>query len=294
MRTIRICLKYRVTGLAAEAGFFALLSFPPLVLGLVGGMGYLGSALGPDAVQRASNQLSESALKVFSVDTVASTITPTIADVLQRGRLDVISVAFLLSLWSGSRVLNVFIDTISIMYGQGGKRGIVRTRFLSFSLYAVVVLCGVIAVPLVLLGPSLLTDLLPPRIDFLIALYWPVVSLVVCACVASLYHIATPSRTSWRRDVPGSIFALLCWIEASSVLRQVIGASTSGASIYGPLAAAITVLIWLYFLALAVLIGAALNAASHQMWPVRGTSKSPLARWNHRTKRIKIPRLTRG
>jgi membrane protein len=42
----RICLRYRVTGLASEAGFFALLSLPPLVLGLFGGVGYVGSGSG--------------------------------------------------------------------------------------------------------------------------------------------------------------------------------------------------------------------------------------------------------
>ena len=39
--TTAICFRYRVTGLAAEAGFFLLLSLPPLVLALVGGIGYL-------------------------------------------------------------------------------------------------------------------------------------------------------------------------------------------------------------------------------------------------------------
>jgi membrane protein len=42
-----------------------------------------------------------------------------------------------------------------------------------------------------------------------------------------------------------------------------------GASIYGPLAAPIVLLIWLYVLAIAVLIGAALNAAVESLWPVR-------------------------
>ena len=43
-------MRYRVTGLASEAGFFALLSLPPLVLGLFGGVGYLGNWLGADVV----------------------------------------------------------------------------------------------------------------------------------------------------------------------------------------------------------------------------------------------------
>ena len=46
VETIRVCLRYRVTGLASEAGFFMLLSLPPLLLGLFGGVGYLGQWLG--------------------------------------------------------------------------------------------------------------------------------------------------------------------------------------------------------------------------------------------------------
>ncbi len=280
--TVAICLRHRVTGLAAEAGFFALLSLPPLVLGLVGGVGYLGGALGPDTVQRVQLELAAAAGRVFSAEVVAGVITPTMDDVLARGRLDIISVAFLLSLWSGSRVLNVFIDTISIMYGQGGRRGIVRTRALSFSLYTVAVIFGAVAVPLVLLGPALLGDMLPSAADFLLRLYWPLATLATVASVASVYHVATPQRSSWRRDLPGAGFALLSWLAASFILRQVIGASAGGTSIYGPLAAAITVLIWLYFVALSVLIGAALNAASHQIWPILTPSRSPLARFGRK------------
>src|SRR6476469_191565 len=50
VETIRVCLRYRVTGLASEAGFFMLLSLPPLVLGLFGGLGYLGPWLGDETV----------------------------------------------------------------------------------------------------------------------------------------------------------------------------------------------------------------------------------------------------
>ncbi|MGN6301926.1 MAG: YihY/virulence factor BrkB family protein [Angustibacter sp.] len=280
--TVSICLRYRVTGLASEAGFFALLSLPPMVLGLVGGAGYLGGALGPDTVDRVSAQLETVAQRVFTAQTVSSQITPTIQDVLARGRLDVISIAFVLSLWSGSRVLNVFIDTISIMYGQGGERGIVRTRALSFSLYTAAVVLGAVVLPLVLLGPAILNDMLPAKVDFLLDLYWPVVSLLTVFSVASLFHVATPHRTSWRRDVPGAVLTLVIWVLASFVVRKVIGASVGGTSIYGPLAATIVVLIWLYFLAIAVLIGAALNAASRELWPVRGESRSPLVRLERR------------
>ena len=73
----------------------------------------------------------------------------------QSPRFDVISIGFVLALWSGSRALNVFVDTITIMYGLGGRRGIVRTRMLSFTLYVVGLVVGVVVLPLVLAGPRL-------------------------------------------------------------------------------------------------------------------------------------------
>ncbi|KGN33283.1 membrane protein [Knoellia sinensis KCTC 19936] len=267
VETIRICLRYRVTGLASEAGFFALLSLPPLVLGLFGGVGYVGRWLGEDTVETVRLAINDFAARFLTADVIDSTLAPTVDDVFTAGRFDLISVGFVLSLWSGSRALNVLVDTVSIMYGQSGVRGIVQTRALSFSLYVVALLVGVITIPLVLIGPTLLGQFLPDRLDFLTYLYWPVVSLLVIAAFTSLYHVSTPVRSPWTRDVPGAILTLLIWVVASFAVRGSIAASLDGASIYGPLSAPIVLLIWLYMLAIAVLIGAALNGAIRTLWP---------------------------
>jgi membrane protein len=273
--TISICMRYRVTGLASEAGFFALLSLPPLILGLFGGVGYFGQRIGQNNVQALTEKVTDLASKVLTADTVRDTIVPTLNDVLQNGRADLISIGFLLSLWSGSRVLNVFIDTISIMYGQSGVRGIVRTRVLSFSLYVASLIVGVVIFPLVVLGPDLLRQIMNGHVLWLLWLYWPVVTVLTVASLTSLYWIATPKRSSWLRNMPGSALALVLWVGASILLRWVLGESVGprSTSIYGPLAAPIVVLIWLYFLAIAVLIGAALNAATRMLWPAQDTPR---------------------
>ena len=46
VETVRVCMRYRVTGLASEAGFFALLSLPPLLFGLFGGAVTSGAGSG--------------------------------------------------------------------------------------------------------------------------------------------------------------------------------------------------------------------------------------------------------
>ena len=47
--TVGTCFRNRVTGLAAEAAFFALLSLPPLLFGLAGSIGYVFDSINPDA-----------------------------------------------------------------------------------------------------------------------------------------------------------------------------------------------------------------------------------------------------
>ncbi|MGA8048006.1 MAG: YihY/virulence factor BrkB family protein [Dermatophilaceae bacterium] len=267
VETIRVCLRYRVTGLASEAGFFALLSLPPLILGLFAGLGYLGQWLGEDAVGTVRESIQTYSERFLTDDLVASTIIPTVDDVLQGGRADLISLGFLISLWSGSRALNVFVDTIAIMYGQSGVRGIVPTRALSFSLYVFALIVGIVTIPLVLIGPNLVAEILPEQWQVLQWFYWPVVTLLTAASLTSLYHVSTPRRSPWSRDLPGALFTLALWVLASFVVRGVIAASLGGSSIYGPLSAPIVLLIWLYFLAISVLIGAGLNAAVRHLYP---------------------------
>lgn len=268
VETIRVCLRYRVTGLASEAGFFALLSLPPLILGLFGGLGYVGRWLGEGTVEQVRGSIQAWAQRFLTDDVIVSTLIPTVDNVLAGGRADLISVGFLLSLWSGSRALNVFVDTISIMYGQSGVRGIVPQRALSFSLYVVALIFGIVTIPLVLIGPGLLGQILPEPLGWLGWFYWPVVTLLTVASLTSLYHISTPVRGRWLRDVPGALLTLGIWVLSSFVVRGVIANSLGGASIYGPLSAPIVILIWLYFLAIAVLIGAGLNAAVRHLYPI--------------------------
>ena len=273
--TVATCLRNRVTGLAAEAAFFALLSLPPLLFGLTGSIGYVFSGFDAAQEDQVRRSILDMASRALTDQTVATIVSPTLDDVFRGGRFDVISVGFILALWSGSRALNVFIDTITIMYGLGDERGIVRTRVLSFSLYVMGLFTGVVAVPLVVAGPQVVDGLLPSRLDFLNALYWPVV-VALCVCfLATLYHVSVPVRTSWRYNLPGAVLTMAFWLVGSLLLRWVLTHTARGStSIYGPLAAPIIVMIWLYVLSIAVLIGAALNSAFDRIWPEKATARA--------------------
>jgi membrane protein len=260
-QTFGACLRYRVTGLAAEAAFFAILSLPPLVFGLAGAVGFVAQRFEVTTLAEFRHQVLAITSRLLVPSAVEEVIAPTLDEVLSGGRFDIISIGFVIALWSGSRALNVVVDTVTIMYGLAGRRSVLRTRALSFSLYTVFLISAVVLLPLVLAGPDVVDRMLPSRLEPLGALYWPVVLLGSVALLATLYHLAVPVRTPWRSDLPGAALTLLMWLAGSALLRLVLGLSIGTASIYGPLAAPIAVLIWLYLICLALLVGAAFNAS---------------------------------
>jgi membrane protein len=275
--TVGSCMRYRVTGLAAEAAFFAVLSVPPRIFALAGAVGYVSEQFPAAQVADVQQALLDLSSRALTENAVNKIIEPTVDQVLRGGRYDVVSVGFVLALWSGSRALNVFVDTITIMHGLGGHRGIVKTRALSFVLYILAMLTGMVSLPLVVAGPSLIRDWLPPRFEFVMSFYWPIV-IVLCICfLATLYHVSVPVRTNWAFNLPGAIFSLVAWIAGSFALRWVLTVTAAESrSIYGPLAAPIAVLLWLYLLAIAVLIGAAVNAAFDTVFPQGTTTRARL------------------
>lgn len=267
IQTVLACLRYRVTGLAAEVAFFTLLSLPPLVFGLAGSVGFIARRFPLADVSDFRNQLLHYAGRFLTADTVEQLLAPTIDDVLASGRFEVASIGFLIALWSGSRAMAVFVDAITIMYGQGGARGFLRARIWSFGIYLAFLLGGVITLPPVLAGPGLVERLLPEQLVFLNNLYWPIVLSATTAVLVTLLHWATPGHHYWRAHVPGAVITVILWLVGSAALRWAITTWAGGPSIFGPLATPIALLLWLYLVAFAALLGAALNAAVAKVAP---------------------------
>ncbi len=266
--------RYRVTGLAAEAAFFTLLSLPPLVLGLIGTLAHFRSILGNDTIIEIRTWVIEKAQTVLTPQSVDTVVKPLLDDVLRGGRVELVSLSFLVSLWAGSRAMNVYVDTITIAYGLSGVRGVIRTRLRAFILYVAGLGVGLVIIPLLVAGPTLVLRWLPQGARVLHLLYWPVLIIVSVVFLASLYYLSVPVRTAWWRGLPGGGVALAIWALGSFLLRLYLDGSASGITVYGSLGAAIAVLAWLYVTALAVLIGAALNAEIDKLWPGEYTSRA--------------------
>ncbi|WP_079159339.1 YihY/virulence factor BrkB family protein [Streptomyces griseus] len=275
--TVNSCIEYRILGLAAEAAFFTLLSLPPLLLGLIGLLGYVDEWTSTTTVASIERNILDAVQTVLSERGVNDIAKPLMDDVTTGARPDVISIGFAIALWSGSRAVNVFIDTITVMYGLDGHRGIVKTRLLAFLLYVVALLLGAVVLPLLVVGPDRVVDFVPWGTEVLAVLYWPLVIVLTIAFLTTLYHVSVPVRSPWMEDVPGALVALAMWVVGSFLLRIYLTSTVEGPTIYGSLAAPIAVLLWIGISAFAVLVGAAVNAAIDRVWPSLATAAARAA-----------------
>ncbi|MFI1396956.1 YihY/virulence factor BrkB family protein [Streptomyces sp. NPDC020681] len=275
--TVNSCIEYRILGLAAEAAFFTLLSLPPLMMGMIGLLGYIDNWTNTTTVASIEENILSAVGTVLSDRGVNEIAKPLLEDVTHGGRPDIISIGFAIALWSGSRAVNVFIDTITVMYGLDGQRGIVATRLLAFLLYLVALLIGAVVLPLAVVGPDRVVELIPWGTEVVSVLYWPVVSLLSIAFLTTLYHVSVPVRSPWIEDVPGALVALGMGVFGSFLLRIYLTSTVEGPTIYGSLAAPIAVLLWIGLTAFAVLVGAAVNAAIDRVWPAAATAAARAA-----------------
>ncbi|CAL9576059.1 hypothetical protein SUDANB120_04952 [Streptomyces sp. enrichment culture] len=270
--TVNSCIEYRILGLAAEAAFFTLLSLPPLFLGLLGVLGYVDGWTGGTVVASIEENILRAVGTVLSDRGVNEIARPMLDDVTRGGRPDLISLGFAFALWSGSRAVNVFIDTITVMYGLDGHRGIVKTRLLAFLLYVIALVIGAIVLPLMVAGPDAVVRWVPWSAEVIAVLYWPTVTLLSIVFLTTLYHVSVPVRSPWIEDVPGALVALAMWVLGSFLLRLYLITTVEGPTIYGSLAAPVAVLLWIGVSAFAVLVGAAVNAAIDRVWPSVATA----------------------
>src|SRR5947208_2242270 len=107
----------RILGLAAEAGFWQLISLPAMLLAVLGVIGYFSGALGPDTIDSLQRAILRGARQVIEPNSVNETIRPALKRILDGGRADVASISFVVSLWTGSSAMATYVNTITIAYG---------------------------------------------------------------------------------------------------------------------------------------------------------------------------------
>ncbi|HEX4603623.1 MAG TPA: YihY/virulence factor BrkB family protein, partial [Candidatus Angelobacter sp.] len=89
---------------------------------------------------------------------------------------------------------------------------------------------------------------------------WAIALLTAIALMALMYHHGLPKTQSWRRVLPGAVFAAVLWFPATMLFGWYVRVYATYTVVYGSLSAAIALLVWLYIVSVIVLLGAEMNA----------------------------------
>lgn len=287
VRTIVDSLDDHVPGLAAEMAFFVVLSLPPLLLAVLGSVGFVVGDLGEARLAELQSEILSFLSTFLSESTVNDVLRTPVENLLREGRSDILSIGIVLTLWSASRATNVLLRTVTIAYDLDDQRPGWKRRLLAVGITVIGIVLAVMVLPLLVIGPQLFASgldaagLSADLIRFWAVVYWLGLIVVSILSLTWLYHVAPGWYTPWRRDLPGAILAFLVWLAASWVLRiytaELAGFTTDDA--FRGLAAPLVLLLWVYVSAIAVLLGAEINAEIERIWPSKeGPYDSPQAR----------------
>lgn len=269
---------------SAAAAFWQTMSLAPLLLGVLGSLGYVGEWFGPDTVEIVEQKIIAFSRDLFSTNVVSDLIEPTVTDVLGRGRAAFVSVGFVLSLWAGSSAMSTFVDSIVEAHGQKDARHPVWQRIFALLLYVLFLVVAVFLLPLIALGPTLIGRVLPdswrePGLRLIDSFYYPGVGLLLIIGLTTLYKLALHKSLPWHRLFGGALVAGVFFMAASEGLRRYLTWVTKTGVSYGALATPIAFLLFTFFLGFAVILGAEFNAAVQEFWPARSTRIDQVKEW---------------
>lgn len=265
---------------AAQAGFWSCLSLPPLLLGILGSLAYVAPLFGADTLPAIEKTVISTTHKFFSPSVVNEIIEPTISDIANGARGEVVSLGFVISLWAGSSAISSFVDSVVEAHDQTPLRHPVRQRFFALFLYIVMLVFVVVTLPVAVVGPRKVSEHIPRGLANLLHYgYYPALILGLVLGIVILYRVSLPVPLPTHRLLFGAILATTVFVVTTLGLRLYLKWITSTGYTYGALATPIAFLLFAFFGGFAIMIGAELNAAVQEEFPAQATHAHRLRTW---------------
>ena len=259
MEYIRLGIQWlnrmHIPQLAANTGYFIVLSVFPALLLVLSGLSYTGLT-----VENLLEML-EGVLPQALMDTARQLIL----SVYKNASGAVAGVSALTAIWSSSRGVYGLLTGLNAIYGVSEDRGYLYTRFISvlytFALEVVILLTLVLHVfgnsllkfirSLNLPAMTVLMDILDLRFVFL---------LVIQSLLFTLMFMILPNRRNrfWE-SLPGGLLASIGWLLFSNLYSVYVTHFPSYANIYGSVYAIAISMLWLYCCLEIIFFGGALN-----------------------------------
>jgi membrane protein len=260
LRTIRTRVKaHNAVIMAAGIAFYATLAMVPTLLALVSVYALLTE---PSEIEDQINRLA-GGLDQATADLVKKQLTTAVEEAKGAGAVMFV-VGLLLALLSASGAVQKLMLSINLAYGAVEGRKAWRVRGLAYA-FTTAAIAGVVVI-VFLLGalPRVMDEinLSGPTQVVLNVLRFPVLGLAMVAGLTVLYRFGPHRnpRTAWRN--PGALVATAAFLIFAGLFALYFSFAGGMPASYGILGSIAAIIIFFQLGALAVIIGAEVNAAA--------------------------------
>jgi membrane protein len=257
---VRSALDNHVTLLASALAYSTFFAIPSLLLVVVGVVTITSTTATIDHVL----SKLQGAVPAEAVDVLSSSLKQ-LSSREQTSAL-LIVVGTLLALWSLTSAMSAFMTAICAAEGVRDPRSFLRRRWIAFKLVLCFLLALVVVGTLLVFGPTLSEWLgrlsgAESLVSWLWwAAQWPLLIGALLAILTVMLWLAPVHRPAWRDLWPGALLATAIWILSSGGFAYFTATFDNYNKTWGSLSAVIVTLVWLWLTALALLLGAELNA----------------------------------
>src|SRR5689334_3936188 len=186
-------------------------------------------------------------------------------------------VGFVLAVWATTGAMTTYMTALNLAYERKDRRGFVKKRLVAGAMVAVIGFAFLLVATLLIVGPS---------IERLIASHaggasgavgwiwwiaeWPILIAGLLAAFSTLLYLGpNVEHRRWSFITPGSVLATFMWLAVSGAFAVYTSMFGSYNKTWGSLAAVIIMLTWLWLAAIALLLGAELNAEAERSRELR-------------------------
>jgi membrane protein len=257
-RAVAGFLNHEALQYAGSMAYFAVLSvFQLLVLGVVIGSFFLGDGAARDYVVDQVDAGSP-----LDGDTVAGVIDAVIES---RGSIGFITGGFLL--WAALGIFSALSNGINRVFENAPKRAFLKDKLIGLLLMG---LTGLLALGSLVIG--IVTGILQQVADevtfgaggatvvWLTGLLAPIILIFFAFWV--IYRVVPNRPVSWMEVLPGALVATVLWTVLRFGFTWYATDVASYDSSFGPISTGVTLLVFLYFASVIVLLGAEFARAS--------------------------------
>ena len=200
----------------------------------------------------------------------ASVTRTTLDEIAGEARGGLLSVGVLLALWAASSGMSAVITTLNIAFDVEEPRPWWKRRLVAIALTAGFAVFIMSALVLMVFGPRIGAAVAGGLgLGSVFTVAWnvasvPLVIFFVLVGIQLVYYLAPGGDQQWAWLTPGAAVALGLWLAASFGLRTYVAYFGSYDVTYESIAGVILLMLWLYLTALAILLGAEVNAEIEQ------------------------------